>query len=105
MKTFSIIPTLTPTAAAPPQRAIFLTNVNGTGDDVMVFTTLDADTIARAYQSPAAPIKTTFDECYEVPERDVQFYLYEPCYLYPKEEARARELAAASPHAAHSLVA
>ena len=42
---------------------------------------------------------------YRHDQRDVQFYLYEPCYLNPKEEARARELAAASPHAAHSLVA
>ena len=82
---------------------IFLTNVNSTGDDVMVFTTLDADTVARAYQSPACHPPVTFDECYEVPERDVQYYLYEPCHLNAKEETRARDLAAANPNPARCI--
>ena len=80
------------------KKNILFTNVNATGDDVMVFTTLNADTIARAYQSPACKPPVTFDECYEVPERDVQYYLHEPCWLNAKEEARARELAAANPN-------
>jgi len=69
--------------------AVFLTNVNGSGDDVMCFTTLDTDTLKKAYDG-----KLTYDEMYIVPDKDVQYYIYEPCYLTLKEEQRARELAA-----------
>ncbi len=72
-------------------RAIFVTNVNGSGDDVMVFTSLTADVLAKAYTK--ATRKITYDEMYEVPERDTGFYLYEPCWLTVQEEARAQQLA------------
>ena len=60
--------------------------------DVMVFCdSLPAETLAAAYRAEGS---VSFDECYEVPDDDVSFYLYEPCYLTKQEEARARELAA-----------
>jgi hypothetical protein len=59
--------------------------------DVMVFCdSLPAETLAAAYRAEGS---VSFDDCYEVPDGDVGFYLYEPCYLTKQEEARARELA------------
>ncbi len=75
-----------------PLRNVFLTNVNGSGDDVMAYTRLTAETLSNAYRQSG---KITFDEIYEVPDNDVQFYLYEACWLTEAEEARAVELAAA----------
>ena len=75
---------------------IFMTNVavNGVVDeedpDMMVFTNLSADVIQAAYK---AEVTVTFDECYEVTDQDVGYYLYSPCYLSEKEEQRALELA------------
>ena len=81
-----------PAGFALSPRSIFMTNVNDTGDDVMVFTRLDAETLKKAYTKSG---KVTFDECYEVPEKDVGVYIYEPCWLSAAEEAKALELAAA----------
>ena len=75
----------------PETRSILFTNVNGSGDNVMVFTTLTAALLSAAYRNTTV----TFDECCEVPEADVQYYLHEPCWLNLDEEARARKLAAA----------
>jgi hypothetical protein len=72
-------------------RGILLTNVNGKGDDVMVFTTLTKEEVEKVLSSRGI----TFDECYEVPPEDHQYYLYEPCHFTLEEEARARELLAA----------
>lgn len=79
-------------------KAILLTNVNNSGEDVMVFTTLDATTIAQAYQNPTIKPTITFDECYEVPLDHIQYYLYEPAYLSHREEHRARQLAESNPN-------
>lgn len=73
-------------------RGILLTNVNNTGDDVMVFTSLALEVLKKAYAS--AVRKITYDEIYEVPERDYGYYLYEPCHLTLAEEAQALKLAA-----------
>ena len=77
---------------------ILLTNVLVKGlaqefqTDVMVFCdSLPAETLAAAYRNEGS---VSFDECYEVADADVSFYLYEPCWLTKQEEARARELAA-----------
>ena len=60
--------------------------------DVMVFCdSLTAEMLAAAYRAEGS---VSFDECYEVADGDVGFYLYEPCFLSKLEEARARELAA-----------
>ena len=81
---------------------ILLTNVKVNGrdlsedgiTDVMVLDTrLRAETLAAAYRNEGS---ITFDECYEVPDGDVQFYLYEPCYLTEQEETRASQLATAA---------
>lgn len=70
---------------APHSRAIFFTDVNGTGDDVMVYTRLDAETLARAYQKRGV----TFGEHYEVPLADVNLHIHEPCWLTDTEERNA----------------
>ena len=68
---------------------ILMTNVNGSGDDVMLFTTLDAETLRAAYSNT----NVTYEELYEVAEEDLQYYLYEPCWLTTKEEAVAARMA------------
>lgn len=73
-------------------KAVMFTNVDGSDTNVMVFTSLDAGTIEKAYRN--APHQPQFDEVYEVPEQDVPYYLYEPCWLTIEEEERARQLAA-----------
>ena len=93
---------LRPPNAAPntyPEhtRAIYLTNVNASGADVMIFTSLTAAVIERAYRN--APRQTTWDELYEVPQADVGYYIYEPCWLTLDEEAVAREFANGNPKA------
>jgi hypothetical protein len=70
-------------------RAILITDVNGSGDDVMVFTSLPPEVLEAAY----ATTEITWAEFYEVPAKDLAYYLYEPCWLTLEEEARARELA------------
>ena len=70
-------------------RGIMLTNVNGTDTDVMVFTTLTKEEVEAVFNRTK---NVAFDECYEVPERDFRYYLYEPCHFTIAEEARAREL-------------
>jgi len=79
---------------------ILLTNVRVGGHDlsedgitdVMILDTkLTADVVSAAYCKEGT---VTFDECYEVPDEDVKFYVYEPCWLNEAEEARALEMAA-----------
>lgn len=74
---------------------VLLTNVrvngadlseNGISDVMVLDTSLTADVLAAVYRADG---RITFDECYEVPDRDVQFYLYEPCCLTRAEELRA----------------
>lgn len=86
----AVAPAESSSAETTPLRNVFMTNINGSNEDVMVFSHLDADTLRRAYLQSGA---LTFDECYEVKDNDVQFYLYEACHLNAKEEQRARELA------------
>lgn len=60
------------------------------GTNVMVFTRLTAGQLMAAYRAEGS---VTFRECYAVPDRDVRFYLYEPCWLSDAEERRALDLA------------
>ena len=69
---------------------ILFTNLNGSGDDVLVYTALDAATLQSAYAN--APKKITFDECYAIEDEEVQFYIHEPCWLTEAEEMHALEL-------------
>ena len=75
---------------------IFMTNVavNGVVDeedpDMMVFTNLSAEVIQAAYKADG---RVTWDECYEVTDQDVGYYLYSACWLSESEERRALQLA------------
>jgi hypothetical protein len=78
---------------------ILLTNVrvngrdlseDGITDTMILGTNLTAETIAAAYRKEGS---ITFDECCAVPDEDVKFYLYEPCWLSESEEQRALQLA------------
>jgi len=71
--------------------AIYCTNVNGSDENVMCFTSLDVDTLRAAYEAAGT---VTWDEMYVVPPGDVRFYCYDPAWLTVKEENRAKELAA-----------
>lgn len=73
---------------------ILCTNVKVDGEvsDVMVFTVLTAEILDAAYKAVDA---VNYDEIYEVPDKDVGYYDYEPCYMSEAEEARAVELATA----------
>jgi hypothetical protein len=65
--------------------SILVTNFQDNGEDVMVFT--EQATAAQL----AATLKARnahFDECYEVPEQERQFYVFDPCWLTPENEAR-----------------
>ena len=73
---------------------ILVTNVNDSGEDVLVFTNLTAEILQAAYDK-APKDKITYDEIYAIPEGDQQFYIYEPYWLSPAQEARAIKLAAA----------
>lgn len=72
------------------QNHIMFINVNGKGDDVLVFTTLSEEILRKAFQG-----RITWDDCFTVPPQDVQFYIYEPCHLTPCEEQQAEQLAQA----------
>ena len=87
-----------PSGRFPPNpRSIFCTNVNGTGDDVMIFTSLDVETLKRAHANAPADRRVTYDECYEVPDKDIGTYIYEPCWLTLEQETHARTLASLTP--------
>lgn len=64
--------------------SIFVTNFNGVEDDVMVFT---EKATAEQLATTLTARKASFDECYEVPENERQFYVYDPCWLTPENEA------------------
>ena len=64
--------------------SILVTNFQDNGEDVMVFTEkASADQLAASLKARGAH----FDECYEVPEQERQFYCFEPCWLTPNNEA------------------
>lgn len=61
---------------------ILVTEFNGSGDNVMLFTNLDAKDIKNKLEKQGA----IFGEIYEVPEKELSFYLYEPLWLDEKTE-------------------
>ena len=71
---------------------VLFTNVNGSGDDVLVYTSLPSEVLIKAYKNQK---KVTFDEAYPIKDEEVQFYIHEPCWLTEDEEAKAKELASA----------
>jgi hypothetical protein len=74
---------------------VLFTDVTANGEpraNVMAYTNLDAGTLAAAMRTTAA---VEFSECYEIPDRDVQFHhVDESWHLSESEECKARQLAA-----------
>lgn len=71
------------------ERQFLFTDVNESDDNVLVFTRLDLDELQAAFMDATEPV--TWADAYEVPERDRQYYLYEP--LHVGEECEAKILA------------
>lgn len=80
-----------PMSNEPKTNNILFTNVNGSGDNVMVFTRLEPEVLSKAYAAAIPPV--TFDESYKVPDEDVSTHIYEANWLTEKQEARALALA------------
>lgn len=79
---------------------IMFTNVTSNGEtlddgdnNVIVFTSLGKETLQKAFKTN----NIGWDDCYEVPSKDLQFYLYQACYLNDNEERQARKLAKLTP--------
>jgi len=69
-----------------------------TNENIMVFTNLDVKTLSAAYQNPKAKPRITWTDIFEVPDNELAYYLYEPSWLSPEEEERARQLALTNPN-------
>ena len=62
---------------------ILVTNFDNTGEDVMIFTsTFTPMEVAQRLTTK----KKSFEECYQVPDGEVQYYIYEPCWIEKKKE-------------------
>jgi len=57
---------------------ILVTDFDNSGEDVMIFT--DRLTVDQVEQTLKKKGKS-FCECYEVPTNDLQYYLYDPCWI------------------------
>lgn len=67
-------------------RNILVTDAGEEGENVMVFTNLDAPILAAALTARQFP----FSDCHEVPDEDVQFHVFDPLWLSPATEHRCR---------------
>jgi hypothetical protein len=65
--------------------AVLVTNFAETGEDVMVFT---QKANAKHIESRIKKRKQHFDECYDVPENEVQYYVSDPCWVSLEEEEK-----------------
>ena len=74
-----------------PIRHVIFTNVNGGDENLITCTRLKPEVLANAMRASGT---FTFDETYEIPGRDLQYYLADRCTLTEAEERRAEELAA-----------
>jgi len=74
----------------PNDRSIMVSGYSDTGEDVMIFTTLTDKQIEQALIKKGQ----TFIEVYEVPQQDLQYYIYEPCYFNEKTEANILKIIA-----------
>ena len=64
-----------------------------TNENAMVFTNLTPAILEAAYRNPLSKPRITWTDLCDVPDQDVAYYLYEPSWLSPAEEERARQLA------------
>ena len=62
---------------------ILVTNFENTGEDVMIFTQsfTPAEVAKRLHKT-----STSFEEVYEVEDKEIQFYIFEPCWIEKKME-------------------
>ncbi|MCR9292074.1 MAG: hypothetical protein NXI32_05100 [bacterium] len=63
-------------------------DMSGDPEDVMVFTTLSADQIKAKLKLAGCG----FEDIYAVPNREVQFYVYEACHLTREDDDKIRGL-------------
>lgn len=70
---------------------IMVTNVNGSGDDVCLFSEeeISADIVRRGLSS----LGFKFDDVYPVRGSELEFYIYEPLWLNAKQLATLRAAA------------
>lgn len=64
--------------------SILVTNFQDSGEDVMVFT---EQVTAAQLKARLDEVKAHYDDCCDIPENEQQFYIYEPCWLTPENEA------------------
>jgi len=57
---------------------ILVTNFDESGEDVMIFSNKWTPEKVRAELTAK---KKTFEEIYEVPDSEVRYYVYDPCWL------------------------
>ena len=63
---------------------ILVTNFMDTGEDVMIFTQsfTPAEVARKLHQK-----STSFEEVFEVEGSEIQYYIFEPCWIEKKKEA------------------
>lgn len=57
---------------------ILVTDFENSGEDVMIFSNKETEETVKAKLDGK---NKTYDEIYEVKDIDVQYYIYDPCYL------------------------
>ena len=66
------------------KKFILVTDFDNSGEDVLIhcynLTPKQCESLLKAKNK-------SFGECYEVPEKDIQYYIYDPLHLSLKEEA------------------
>ena len=59
-------------------RNILVTNFDYSGEDVMIFTNKET---AASIQNKLDAQRVWYNDIFEVPDSERQYYLFEPCYL------------------------
>jgi hypothetical protein len=59
-------------------RNILVTDFQNAGNDVMVFTNSHT---AESIEEALIMKQQEYGEVYEIPQQELEFYIYEPCYL------------------------
>lgn len=70
---------------------IMLSNVNGTGDLLCLFIEeeISADVVGRGFRA----LGISYTDAFAVRDEELQYYLYEPCWLTAEKVAKLRSLA------------
>jgi hypothetical protein len=59
-------------------RNILVTDFQGTGADIMIFSNLQT---AESIEHRLIDKEQQYGEVYEIPTAELEYYIYEPCYL------------------------